>query len=168
MGLSSAVISFVGVILSAVVAYFISYRTLYVNTVTKERVRWLGQFRRIIVDCIRMANQLMDDGVYSGDDKECLAIRTQLRGKCNEAILMISPEDGALKNAIEKFLATVDEKSNRKFGSHVDGKIVFAEEIDIQPDVEEFRDKMQEYIKEEWEAIKEESTKVRSRSMISR
>lgn len=145
--LYAALIALAGVMLSAIVSFFMSQRTIYINTVTAERTKWVGKLRENIAEISSLTRAFRDEfGIKAA--RVNITKQTEAKRKINELIstikLQLNPSSKVDENIIlliEKMPSLADDRSAKleKFDNLL---VAHAQWL----------------LKEEWERIKAEAS----------
>jgi hypothetical protein len=136
-----------GVILSAFISAFVSRRSLYINSVTVERSKWIEKLRNNIAECLGLLGYLhlkmgVSQGEFSASDEYSELIQ-KVETLLNVITLQLNP-DGKIDRNILTLLRIITQLADNWESNYRD-----AESLLIRHS--------QWLLKEEWEKVKYES-----------
>jgi hypothetical protein len=142
-----ALIAFVAVLVSALVSFLISRRSIYINSVTVERSKWIGELRANIASLssqvLNINHSLIDDHEYHGSQQFRSA--TQEIYRLSALIkLQLNPFneiDANLLSILEEFTDSFNNPTDFMWASHDYSLIAHAQWL----------------LKAEWEKVKSEA-----------
>jgi hypothetical protein len=124
-------------------------QTLFVNTVTASRLKWIDSLRDKVSEFMAVTNRLVDPKSVSNSEHACTLL-LQRDTLLHQIVLHLNPRD----------------PEDQKIGTLVDHVRELTDtgvpSIELSSGLAQLRDATAAYLKKEWNRVKDESTAVRS------